>query len=92
MPSFAPALRGSGRTWEPVLFELDYAPPIESQTDPARSLEGASDGRFKLVRDRETGRLQLFDLSLDSGETQDIAELYPSAVESLTAALHELEQ
>lgn len=92
LPSFAPALRGSGRSWQPVLFELEYAPPIESQTDPARSLEGASDGRFKLIRDRETGHIRLFDLSVDPGETRDVAELYPSSIESLSAVLHELEQ
>ncbi len=87
LPSFAPVLRGSGRSPGGIVFELDVRPVLASRAHPTRSLAGATDGRFKLVRDRTTGTVQLFDLALDPRETRNIAELHPGAVETLTALI-----
>lgn len=45
-------------------------------------------GRWKLIEGFEEGRLQLFDLEFDPGESYDLAESQPDLVSELQADLH----
>jgi predicted nuclease with TOPRIM domain len=46
-------------------------------------------GDFKLIERYEDGRVHLYDLKEDIGETNDLAEKMPDKVASLRARLHE---
>ncbi|MDH3211476.1 MAG: sulfatase-like hydrolase/transferase [Myxococcales bacterium] len=45
-------------------------------------------GRYKLHRDRLTGKVELYDLETDPGEQADVSDRHPEVVEELLAALH----
>ena len=42
---------------------------------------------WKLLQEFETGKLSLYDLADDIGETRDLASLYPEKVKSLLTKL-----
>lgn len=49
-------------------------------------LLSASDGRYKMIRDRH-GRSQLFDLERDPGEEVDVSDDFPDINDRLAASL-----
>jgi arylsulfatase A-like enzyme len=86
--SLAPLMRGEVPTSSPLLFaEVDYLPDKKvERTARKRALIGE---RFKLIRDNDTGTLELYDLERDPGETRDLAEARPDVVARLLPILEE---
>jgi arylsulfatase A-like enzyme len=78
--SLMPFLDARGRTPDRFSFS-------EVMMDGDRiHLLAASDGRYKLIRDR-AGRIELFDLDSDPGEEIDLSEELPAIREALMASL-----
>jgi len=77
-----PAARHEGRSL------LDPAPRLVSFfTDQGVPQAGLREGRWKFIDDRESGRAQLFDLSTDPGERQNLAAADPARVRRYRACL-----
>ena len=74
----------------PYLLALAGGPPFTPAAPrPMRTenLWGLSNGRYKLVVDRLDGRVELYDLSADADERDDVAEARPDLVSELLAGL-----
>ncbi len=73
--------QGAGETGQPRFFETRKRswvnPPFNS------NLSGIHYGRWKLIHNRLTGEDELFDLSVDPGETSDLAGDRPDKVGEL---------
>jgi hypothetical protein len=54
---------------------------------PPEPLQGIRKGRFKLIRGMNSGKLRLYDLTLDPGERRDIASIGPVVVSELERQL-----
>ena len=85
--SLAPRMRGEPASTEPLFAEVDFLPVFDPQKRAAKkALIGP---RFKLIRDERSGKVELYDLEQDPGETRDLADAQPDRVESLLAELDE---
>lgn len=86
--SLAPLMRGEAPASSPLLFaEVDYLPDKKvERTARKRALIGE---RFKLIRDNDTGALELYDLERDPAETRDLAGERPDVVARLLPILEE---
>ncbi len=73
----------------PVLGELSYAPrqwrELDESTEPW--LRMLVDGEWKLISDRLSGQVALFDVVADPGETTDLASRMPDRAETLHAQM-----
>lgn len=63
--------------------------PGQWRTTPAGSIQ---DGRWKLIEFFEDGRLELYDIDVDPGETKNLAAMQPEKAEELHARLAEWRQ
>jgi arylsulfatase A-like enzyme len=78
-------LRGSWRSREPIADERAlFAETSPMGEDALRSIRM---GRHKLIHDRRTGRVELYDLEEDPGETRDLSSEQRDLVERLSSAL-----
>jgi arylsulfatase A-like enzyme len=59
-------------------FQIEADETVYEETHLGRDLCGATDGRFKYVRDRETGISQLFDLDADPTELIPAGDRFPA--------------
>jgi len=86
--SLAPLMRGETPGSSPLLFaEVDYLPDKKvERTARKRALIGE---RFKLIRDNDTGDLELYDLERDPGETRNLSGARPELVARLLPILEE---
>jgi len=83
-----PAPDNDGRSLRPLLEGGDApARPLFGETDNHASLRGVVVGRHKLVLDRASGEVELFDLARDPGERDDLAGRAPALRERLRALL-----
>jgi len=86
--SLAPLLGGKSRaSADGVFCEVDFV-PVRSGRSVGKVHKKAIVGtRYKLVRDDPTGRLELYDLETDPGETDDLSAREPERLEQLRDAL-----
>jgi arylsulfatase len=82
-------LRLEGRSLLPVLRgdESSLAQPDELCWK-AFDNRAVRQGRWKLVRDQNVGRWELYDVEADRTETRDVAEQFPDRVQQLAAIWH----
>jgi arylsulfatase len=89
-----PAQRGGrhlipleGRSLLPLLRGNDS---LNSEREPlywkAFDNRAVRQGRWKLVRDQNIGRWELYDIQIDRTETRDLAQQFPERVQQLAAA------
>ena len=77
----------------PELLDLENAgagtpvTPVFTETSRRRRLRGVVRWPHKLVRDLESGREELYDLSADPGERRDLGPAEPERVRELGALL-----
>jgi choline-sulfatase len=84
--SLVPAMRGESEPAERFVFaEVDYRPakPVERMAHQ-RGIVGE---RYKMVRDRESGEVALFDLVTDPEERSNLAKTRPEIVDRLAPIL-----
>jgi arylsulfatase A-like enzyme len=88
-PSLAPSVLGRRGT-EPgaLITEVDYVLPGDPRSKKRAFKKAIIDGRFKLIRDDESQRIELYDLEADPAERTNLAEERPELRERL---LRELE-
>jgi arylsulfatase A-like enzyme len=86
-PSLLGILEGKAQPEGPVFFELDSAPTFPLDEAENARLEGLVMPRWKLIRNRDTGELSLFDLVDDPGELRDVAATRPEEVDWLSREL-----
>ena len=70
-----------------VLIEVDFSSDGEGNAIKQTHQKALISGRFKLVRDDETGTHALYDLEADPAEQRDIAAQMPQQVSALRAEL-----
>jgi arylsulfatase A-like enzyme len=81
--SFASLVRGGAAEPEAILAEVDYRKHRHLRASQRMVLVHP----HKLIEDRLTGRLRLFDLAADPGETRDVSGERPERVAALRARL-----
>ncbi len=64
-------------------------PPVFSRTRKQATRDSVIEGKWKLIRDHEAKKDQLFDLSADPGEQTDVASAHPAQVQHLAGLLTE---
>jgi hypothetical protein len=79
----------SAPSFPPPLFEVDFVPRLKGNADKEAHKRGLATAEFKLIEDMKTGKLSLYDLGSDPGETVDLAEKRPELLRSLSTALSE---
>jgi arylsulfatase A-like enzyme len=84
--SFAPLARGSGGGPEAVFAEVDYHQHRDMRTSQRMVVAYP----YKLIEDRLSGRLSLYDLSEDPVEQHDLADGHPDIVTKLRTGLERL--
>jgi arylsulfatase A-like enzyme len=85
-PSLADVVRGRAEAPpDPVLTEVDFVPVYLPSRRTAKA--ALVSGRFKVIRDALTGRLELYDLLDDPQERSDLAALRPQLAARLAAQL-----
>lgn len=87
-PSLLPEMQGERRSND-AFCEVDQVPIKESRWQPETHQKAVVVGHLKLIRDDPTGRLELYDLKSDPGETSDIAAANPDLVRRLQALLEQ---
>jgi arylsulfatase A-like enzyme len=89
-PSLLPlVVNRSAPSFPPPLFEVDFVPRLKGNADKEAHKRGLATAEFKLIEDMKTGKLSLYDLGSDPGETVDLAEKRPELLRSLSTALSE---
>jgi arylsulfatase A-like enzyme len=88
-PSLAPWVLGRGDP-EPdsLITEVDYLLPGDPHSIKRAFKKAIVEARFKLIRDDESQRIELYDLEADPEERRNLAEQRPELRDRL---LHELE-
>lgn len=86
--SLVPLLKKSGELARRALYW--HYPHYSNQG--GRPGGAVRDGEFKLIEFYETGRLELFDLKNDPGESQNLVERSPQKVEELAEKLRQWRQ
>ena len=81
--SFAPVLGGTGRGVRDSVF-FHYPHYHGSASSPSSALRR---GDWKLVQFHESGKVELYDLGEDIGETTDLAQAEPERARSMLEAL-----
>ena len=81
--SLVPLVRGAARSAAPLLAQT-FRP------EAAHDLEALFEGGHKLVREPESGRLELYDLRADPGELTNLAAADPARAAELAARLDAL--
>jgi arylsulfatase A-like enzyme len=86
--SLATLVRGESREREGFVFaEVDFDPIFDKRK---RAFKKAIIGeRFKLIRDDESGKLELFNLDKDAGERRNLARKRPGLAGRMAALLDE---
>jgi arylsulfatase len=87
VPSLLNVLHGRAKPQGTVFFELDSAPTFPVDAGENARLEGLVTPRWKLIRNRGTGEISLFDLVNDPGELRDVAATHAEEVEWLSREL-----
>ncbi len=88
--SLLPLLTGSGDLapralfWHFPAYLEPYGPSAEFRARPCAAIRK---GRHKLIEHFEDGRLELYDLTADPGETEDLSETLPEQRDELLAEL-----
>ncbi|MEM9290847.1 MAG: sulfatase [Acidobacteriota bacterium] len=78
-----------GQTLRPLLEgQAEASLPSHSFTLQG-TYRSVFDGRYKLLIDRKSERLELYDLSVDPRESQNLAQIQPEIFRRLRRALHE---
>jgi arylsulfatase A-like enzyme len=85
-PSWRSLLSGSGASPGAVLVEVDFV-PLRPRHFTSVHKKAVVVGRHKLIRDDRSGRLELYDLRADPGETRDLSPERPELVERLLPLL-----
>ncbi len=70
-----------------ALRQLDDAPVFSETMARRRWLQSIVHGRWKLIANRQTGKLRLFDLETDPGERRNLAKKEPETAERLARDL-----
>jgi arylsulfatase A-like enzyme len=78
----APLWSGEASVSDGRLFFAEAAPSLDSDT-----LRSVTDGRYKLIRNLETGSAELYDLAEDPGEQHDLIGRESAVAAELGAAL-----
>ncbi|HKJ84674.1 MAG TPA: sulfatase/phosphatase domain-containing protein, partial [Spirochaetia bacterium] len=78
--SFLPVLEGSADALERDAVFWHYPHYGNQGGTPGSSVRS---GRYKLIEFFETGRLELFDLETDIGESRDLADKFPEVRDRL---------
>jgi arylsulfatase A-like enzyme len=87
-PSLAPLVLGRGDPEPgPPIAEVDYVPPGDPRSIKRAFKKAIIDGRFKLIRDDESGRIELYDLDTDPEERRSLAEERPQLRDRLLRQL-----
>jgi arylsulfatase A-like enzyme len=86
-PSWRPLLSGSGAGLDAVLLEVDFVPLRPQRFVRKVHKKALVVGRHKLIRDDRSGRLELYDLDADPGETRDLSSERADLVEHLLPLL-----
>ena len=74
-----------GRSLRPLLVA---GRPVSQLAFATQStVQAVTDGRWKLLRDGESGTARLYDLAADPGETRDLVAAHPEVVRRLAEAL-----
>ena len=77
-PSLAPLLlAGKGDATGPVFLEVDFEAESQHLEDISTYKKAVVDGRFKVVRDDVSGRVEVYDLEADPLEREDLSERDP---------------
>jgi len=89
-----PPAGARGRSLVPLVHGAAWsAAPLLAQTfrpEAAHDLEALAEGGHKLVREPESGRLELYDLRADPGELTNLAAADPARAAELAARLDAL--
>lgn len=91
-----PAAHLDGKSFAPVLFDPATAPPARAiywhyphySNQRGRPHSAIRHAHWKLIEWLEDGRVELFDLAADLGETRDLAAAQPERTARLLADLH----
>ena len=85
--SLAPLLTGDSWSDAPPLMEVDFVPVYQEYAGKQTRRQSLVVGRWKIIRDAIAGRLELYDIELDPGETQNLAHQEPEQLRTLTRQL-----
>ncbi len=92
-PSLAALLRSGGTSVAGTLFlEVDFVPGGRANEEKRTHKKAVLIERYKLIRDDQNGRLELYDLERDPGELRDLAAELPELVEELRSRLEAEEE
>jgi len=79
-----PQVRGAPIFWEFGRDETYVRPFLREDRSPGLAVR---DGRWKLLRDADGSRTELFDLATPEGERRNVADRHPEVVRRLSAEL-----
>jgi len=85
--SYLPALNGESPDRGKMFFHSPRSRPSSTGDQDASAL---IDGKWKLFKHLDSGKLELYDLAKDPGETNDLASEMPEQVASMKASLEQI--
>jgi len=86
--SLGPLLRGERLPEQALYAEVDFLPVFDPAKRAAKQAIVA--GGFKLIRDEQSGRFELYDLAADPGERRDLAASQPQRVQRMRKQLEQV--
>jgi arylsulfatase A-like enzyme len=89
-PSLEPLLAGQApESWPPVFCEVDFTPVGKGESEPLKEAHKRAlvQGRWKVIQDDRTKKVELYDLAADPLEKSDLAAAQPEIARELLALL-----
>lgn len=85
--SYLPVLKGAPQSRGPMFFHSPQSRPTQTGDQDSSAL---IDGKWKVFKDLDSGRIELYDLERDPGENHDLAVEMPEKLASMKSELEKI--